>query len=335
MFKKFSKIKNSYDKKNILAWERKYADLKGLEYVITEKLDGANFQVIFDSAGNRSYASRNQKLGLESSFFDWQQCVLKQYEEFWDKLSEWVKYCGDAESLHVYGELFGEGVQKRINYGPGKKFLPFSIMMNGMYLDHKSARQVMKMAGIPEDWWVPVVGFVVGLENALQVEVEGRLTQIVHPSSVSEGELKGNRYVEGVVVEPYDSPLAIPSDEGESYFRLKIKSEKFCDAMKVKHKKSASLEDFKGGETWEKLKDIWTGMFNQNRLADLFSKEGKISGPEEIGKFIKLMVADVKEDFVNANKDDIINLTDKERKDIFSSAAKLTVPLLKEALSEA
>ena len=329
MFKKFSKIKNSYDKKNINAWERRFPGLLEDEFVLTEKLDGANFQVMFDSEGKRSYASRNQTLGLEANFFDWQHCVLRQYEEYWDKLSEFVKSKEDIETLHVYGELFGEGVQKRINYGPGKKFLPFSVKMNGVTLTHCHARALLAYADLPFTWWAPILGVVKGLAAAMKFEVEDVI------SREAGDDKKGNCNIEGVVVEALDSTYTFNSDdEGESVFRLKIKSEKFCDAMKVKHKKSANLEEFKGGESWERLKESFTGMFNENRLADLFGKEGPIQDVKEIGKYIKLLTQDVREDFLAQHEDDIISLTDAERKNIFSSAAKLAVPMLKEALSE-
>ena len=42
MFKKFPSIENHYQQKNIDYWLRLYPELKDEDYVITEKLDGAN-----------------------------------------------------------------------------------------------------------------------------------------------------------------------------------------------------------------------------------------------------------------------------------------------------
>ena len=44
--------------------------------------------------------------------------------------------------------------------------------------------------------------------------------------------------------------------------------------------------------------NIWSGYINENRLADLFSKYGEIQSNAEIGKYIKLMLEDAKEDFL-------------------------------------
>ena len=54
---------------------------------------------------------------------------------------------------------------------------------------------------------------------------------------------------------------------------------------------------------------------------------------KEIGKYIKLLSMDVKEDFLKFHKEDFIQLTDEEKKNIMSSAGQNTLPLLQQALS--
>jgi hypothetical protein len=101
--------------------------------------------------------------------------------------------------------------------------------------------------------------------------------------------------------------------------------------MKVKTKE---YKPFKGSDEYVRLQNIWNGYFNDNRLQDLFSKEGRISEMGEIGKFIKLMTQDVREDFLNDHKEEFILLNDKEKKKIMSSAGQNTVPLLKAELQK-
>ena len=322
MFQKFSKIKHDYDGKNINAWVKKFPELMDQAFVITEKIDGANFQIMFDENGERTYASRNKSLVIDEAFFNWQQVLLQgDCLENLESISELFKNDPDILSLHLYGELFGEGIQKRIDYGEGKHFLPFSMKINGSSISHADMTGLLSASGCPE-WKAPVLAVVDSLDEALAFEVEEVETKI--------GEGKGNRQIEGIVIESYETAYTFENVDGESVFRLKKKSKGFCDQAKVKHK--LPKEEFEGGPMWAVLKLSFIGYFTENRLNDLFSKEGPIESMDQIGKYIPLFVKDVREDFLSEHQEEFIMLDDKEKKNIMSCAAGLIVPMLKEAL---
>jgi Rnl2 family RNA ligase len=328
MFIKFPSIDNHYQEGSTKKWVQRFPELPLSKFIITEKLDGSNLQVII-TKDEVQCASRRQMLSISDSFFDYQRTVLVDCKTQIEALQRYIVENNEGvEQIHIYGEIFGEGVQKRIHYMKGKKFLPFEVRLNEKLLSIKEALDLFQSLEIG-DWWVPILKIADSLDEALQTEVSDVLTLV-------EGEVQKdlNRNIEGVVIAPYDNLFAFDNYEqdvfmGESVFRLKKKCKEFNDKMKVKTKE---IKVFEGSEEYVRLQTIWNGYFNENRLADLFSKEGPITEMKEIGKYIKLMGDDVKEDFFKEHKEAFILLTDAEKKKIMGSVGQNTLPLLKAVL---
>jgi Rnl2 family RNA ligase len=314
-FIKLPSITNHHNAKSTRKWISRFPAIDSAKYILTEKLDGSSFQIII-SADEVKHATRNRVLELQDSFYDWQRIISNNQANI-DIVQNYVKACADIEVIHVYGEIFGRGIQKRIDYGDNKMFLPFEVRVNHRIIPIKDALDLFETLGIP-DWWVPIVAKEVTLEDALTFEVEDYDSAFAPDGVVSK--------VEGVVIAPYDQVFA---DACGSVFRMKKKSKMFNDKMKVKHKE---LVIFEGSDEYVKLQGIWDSYFCPNRLLDLFSKEGMIESQSEIGKFIRLMGEDVREEFFDAYKDAFIELTDAERKRLMSTVGPNTLPLLREHL---
>src|SRR5690606_36331161 len=118
-----------------------------------------------------------------------------------------------------------------------------------------------------------------------------------------------NNYAEGVVIKPYQNNIIL----GDSRFILKKKSEKFIE--KESTKKEGNKEDLSSDVVNLMLE--FKSYINDNRILSAFSKEGPIQKPQEMGKYIKLILEDAKEDFF---KDNILpdTLNEKEQKLIFN-----------------
>jgi Rnl2 family RNA ligase len=334
-FIKFPSIDNHYEQGSTARWTKRFPDLALANFIITEKLDGSNFQVII-TADDITCCTRKRTLTIADSFFDYQRTILVNRKTELVKLQKYVQDTEDVENVYVYGEIFGEGVQKRIHYMKGKDFLPFEVRINEKLISIKAAFDLFTSVGIDYNkFWVPVVGVADSLDKALECNV----TEVVTAVEGGHIDAELNRNIEGVVIAPFDKVYAFDNfqaDEdgnkifmGESVFRLKKKCKEFNDKMKVKTKE---LVVFEGSDEYNRLRNIWDGYFNENRLADLFSKEGPIETRKEIGKYIKLLGEDVKEDFLKEHKDAFILLTDIEKKKIMSSAGQNTLPLLQAAL---
>lgn len=305
MFIKFPTIENSYQQKHIDKWIQHHPELRDCSYLITEKLDGSNFQIIVSPDGEVQYATRKRVLENTESFFDWQAVVMEGYKDQIDLLRcDAIK---QGTYINIYGELYGQGVQKRIHYFDKKDFRVFAMRLNGHVIPPCSAKDILYYMGINDaDWWVPIYDIVSSLSEALNFEI---------PAGV-----------EGVVITPSNKVF---EDEQGSVFSLKIKTKEFSDKMKCKHKERKL---FKGSDEYNELQNEWNGYVNKNRLADLFSKNGVIEQPGQIGDYIRLMQDDVKVDFFKDHKDAFIKLTDLEKNKLLKSTGALVLPLLKAAL---
>ena len=100
---------------------------------------------------------------------------------------------------------------------------------------------------------------------------------------------------------------------GDSRFLVKKKSEKFKE--KESTKKLKPKEDLSSEVVNLMLE--FKSYINDNRMLSAFSKEGPIERPQEMGKYIKLIIEDAKEDFL---KDNVVpdSLSEKEQKLIFN-----------------
>ena len=129
-FEKYASIENSYREKFIELIRGTTAAQD--TWFVTEKIHGSNFSIIYD--GNEfKFASRGGILEPGDSFFGYQDVVkdkLKAVLQIYSILS----VDKEPEELVIYGEIFGPGIQKGVNYGK-KDFRFFDIKVNGQFLD--------------------------------------------------------------------------------------------------------------------------------------------------------------------------------------------------------
>lgn len=325
-YNKYGKTKNVTDMVNLKQWLAKYPELHGESYVITEKIDGSNFQLIFTKGEELRFGSRNNELSATSDFFDFQNAVLVQYADNIEKIQDWINFDSEIDELCVFGELFGGGIQRRINYGPDKKFLPFHMRANGRPLSFIDSIDILE--SIDVSWWVPVISMGRVLDSALDCDVEDRVTMIG-----CDVELEGNRNIEGVIIEPLNEVYTIyhAQDRTSSRFMLKKKSKRFSDIMRVRLKK---VDQHDLTDDGQKLMDVWSGMFNDNRMHDLCSKMGRPTEMNQMGEYIKALIADVREDFINSHKSVFIGLTNGDRKIIMGSGGKLAAKVVRSEIEK-
>ena len=164
-----------------------------------------------------------------------------------------------------------------------------------------------------EHMLVPRVGDVNCLYDALMFDVN-------RTTSLSDTEVEGN-FAEGVVIRPYIKDYV---SRGGSTFILKKKHPKFAEKNAEK-KPKVIREDL------AKLNLEFRGYINKNRIESVFSKEGEIEDIKQIGKYIKLALADAREDFVKDYEDEIAELDKGELKKVFNVGGVIA-NLLKEYL---
>ncbi len=306
MFKKYPSLENSYRQKHIERFLCDFPELKDCQYILTEKRDGSNICLICNHQ-NLDFAicSRNRKIKEDEDFYGIKK-ILPYYQELLDFQSKMA----DELSLYVYiyGEIFGKGIQKRINYGNDKFFEIFDVGIEDQDGNFEmKPQEFIYNNEILSKYMVPVIGFINGLENALNYT----------PNNFDE--------IEGIVIKPYEKVYT--NVVGKTFY-LKNKNPKFEE----KGNKKKKSEKPKYSERAEGLKREFNSYITKNRLLSVFSKEGEIEDQKEIGKYIKLVLEDAKEDFYKDNQDfDEGQFGKDELKYIFNVGA-IIVEMLKEYL---
>lgn len=311
MFKKFPKIENHYREKFISSLVDYYPELEKMQYIITEKRDGANICLAFRP--HKDYesvsldyktASRNRILDQDEDFygiFD----VLPKYSE----IIQYIQNLADSSKMYInaYFEFFGKGIQKRIYYGEDKYLELFDLRFFDDNNDFFVSPDFIYNDEMLSKYMVPVFGIVRGLENALNFNPEG---------------FEIGKF-EGMVIKPY---VDIYYNKNGKIFYIKKKSPAFSE----KGNKEKKKETPKFSKEAEELHRTFGQYINKNRVFSIFSKYGEIEDPKQIGEYIKLVLEDAKEDFYKDNND-VSELDSKEVKHVFNQSKKI-VPILQEYL---
>lgn len=301
MFKKFPSIENHYLQKNIDYWLRLYPELKDEDYVIMEKLDGANFAIILTNK-TINFQRRNDLLKEDESFFNYQETV-KRYKSDIKKIQSFL---GEQDTLHLYCELIGNKVLNRVKYTNDD--LNY-LRIIGMSLNDKmissidmiALLQLMKLEFNLDDmqnqlFTAPIFGLYKGLEKSLDFDVN-RNSPLLNIE---------NNLMEGVIIQPASKVYA---DKDGAIFAIKKKNEKFFEKEKKIHTQTALINDLEQ-------------YVNESRIQSCFSKVGVIQLPNQMAFYIKYIQEDIKQD---ALKDGIENIDLKLKK----IGAKIAIELKK------
>jgi len=280
-FNRYIKLRNHYDAKNLSWWLTWNHGLRDAKYVATEKLHGSNFSVwVYPDATIRT-AKRSGFLNKDSSFYRWNEAMDEP------QLVEWLKsacafVARRRQPLCFYGELFGAGVQKEINYGPIQRIRFFDVY--DPELDEYWSPAAM-YEFIPETLRVPHVGFYAGINSALACD--DAFLSLINP-------VEGN-ICEGVVIRPFNKTYQ--TDVGER-FVIKKKNDKFKEKAKVAKRHKSTKEIPK--EVLASL-DIITPYITPQRLSNVISHEGEPTGMEQFASYLRSFIQDVRDDCLLEN----------------------------------
>jgi len=306
-FKKYSSIENSYQAKAVMFWLKAFPELKDELFILTEKIDGANLQLVFEpGVAEYKVGKRKSFLFQGSPFFDvWN--TLARYDAETSVLQRHTDEIG--KEVRVFGELFGPGINGRVNYGDKKKFRIFDIYIENI-LQSQAQLQSLAEKYKFKHLLVPTVAMITGLENALDFDEKFK-SMILN--------IEGN-LAEGFVLRPYWQVFRMPSGDK---FVLKKKRVGFDDkgnGTKSKTPKEPLPKNIIS------LVANFQGYVNENRVLDTFSKYGPIESPKQIGEYIRYVLDDAKEDFLKDNPE--LDL-DKSTAKIVFNVGKTIVELLK------
>lgn len=279
-FKKWPSIENSYQQKFIDAFLAEFWDLAEESFVVTEKIHGSNLSFFFAPGEPWKIGKRTSYLRDGEKFFGI-HAVLPEYEPILGRVQAFVEKGGF--SIRLFGEFFGPGIQKGVDYGEYKRILFFGLMVDDELMPFSILQEVAEQLGFAEHL-VPIAGFVSDLVGVLDFNTE--FVSLVNP-------IEGN-LCEGVVIQPYRK---VYINRGGKTFLLKTKNEKFKE--KSRAKKPPLPDDPEVQRLHSEFKLYITG----NRLQGVFSKHGEIEGPKQIGDYIRLMIQDALKDFLKEHEE--------------------------------
>lgn len=144
-FGKFQSIENHYNEKCIRFY-KEMGYTEG-EWVLTEKVHGANFSLLSD--GKKVICGKRGGLIEDEMFYNSDKVMERHHDDVIAIANKLIK---EGETLQIYGELFGghyshpdvekvkdaKKVQKGIEYHPDNMFLAFHIVIRGDNSKHLS-----------------------------------------------------------------------------------------------------------------------------------------------------------------------------------------------------
>ena len=297
-FKKWIRFENHYNEKYISYFRNKIPELNFAKFQIQEKIDGANFSFLFTPKEPVEFCKRTGKAG---NFFGYQRLFLNDiYNRFIVTVQNFVDV--EKVNLQFVGELFGVGIQKRINYGKHIYWKWFGIYRDGKLIPLEEEEQIRKIlieAPPFVDIWdlrVPVLQMDASLDDFLAFDVEKTKSLIAEDS-----------IVEGICCRNYGEVLY---DGFSDYFALKKKTDKFIENVserKIPVEKNITPKT-------QNLIDHIGSYVNENRTASLFSKEGVLKEMKEFGKYMGLYTEDVYTDYNKENDNKLYFIDKKEKK---------------------
>jgi len=294
MFRKWLSIENHYQTKFIERFKMYNPDLIDDTFIVTEKIDGANFSITFHADGHRSYAKRKHELTEDASFFNFQS--IMEDEKFYEWLDLMGESCEkDNRTLQFVGELFASGINGRVYYGDQKQWRWYAIY------EHFEDEEV-KLMSAKHSWetachydicsvfgdiryFVPVYFYnerIPGLD--FEANIDLRIRSFLTPYGYDKFNL-----LEGMVIRPFHADYSAP--DGATFF-IKYKNPEFMD-----NNNKAPKEKKVVSEEVTNIVSTLTDMIGENRSLDLFSKHGEIETQQQIGAYIMLYYADIVEDF--------------------------------------
>jgi Rnl2 family RNA ligase len=269
------------------------------EFVCTEKLHGANFQLYYDEPSKELRAGRRKDyLKPGDKFYNWKD-ILTQYGSAVSILSKLLQI--EGTSFIIYGELYGSNIQKEIKYCNTPRFIVFDVYLSelGIFLNYDMMYELATKAGFHVVKPLERGKFI----DLVKFNVQNR------PTTIPEDLEKENpgldltdiknlpkNFMEGIVLRPVIEPPKRhdfdPDVHRHNRYMSKIKSKSFMEKEGTKTP-SKRVED--SIEMTEKLA-VFQEYINANRFHAVRSKEEEIQSMKEIPKYIKLMYEDILED---------------------------------------
>ena len=287
-----------------------YRAFNKTDWVVTEKIHGANFCIFTDGEILR-FAKRKQFLEPGEDFFGFKSFetqLVSQVRELFQMLQTSSNH---PLGVSIYGELFGgeyphpdvppipniQAVQTGVYYSPNIQFCAFDIAAiannnpaSRTYLDYNQTLQLCNQVGI----FCASPLFIGKYDAAITYNREFESTI---PALLGLPKLPFTNKAEGIVIKPVKSiPIATPKGKIRPILKIKIPS--FSETRFHQAQKSNQHSSYVSS-TEEWLTQALLAMVTENRLHNAISKIGRVKATDAKLKsqLVQLFVADALETF--------------------------------------
>lgn len=275
--RRFNSLKNTYMDAFI---ERVHRQGYTGEWVVTEKLHGANFSVHCFRDGVTRVASREQY--VDENFYAARDIIVPTRAKVEQIAQRLFVAESDVIRVVVYGELTGPHMMNKhpVWYGDQFQFHAFELVItrpvNGELVDQVMPWDVLvqscEFADIPT---VPLIGMFETFEDALAVNET--FTSLLTPSGYEK-----QNYAEGVTIAP-----AVPQFSGETRIWLKKKT----DHHNERQKRQRTVEDKSLNESGVEFAEYLLEFVNAQRVDAVISKLGHVD-PKQQGRVMGMALKD-------------------------------------------
>lgn len=323
----YSSLTNHYETNMIERMKKIKPQIEDEEWIATEKIHGANFSFFVDSTDQMICCKRSGPIKSNENFYS-HGSLLEKYGENIKKMVSEIKQDTKAESVQVFGELFGgyypgcesksKPVQKGVYYCPENEFMVFDICIfltideefRKLYLDQDRVLDLCAKFNVP----VCKPLHRGSLEKLLKLDpvFESTIYKEFNLDRVEDN------IAEGYVFKPNKN---IPTHIGRAV--IKYKNDKFSEKISRNIKLEAKEED-PDIEKW--VKELATYV-NKNRFDAVVSKLSE-EDRMNINKMIGLVTKDSIDELVRENDE----LGEKDKKFIKTLGGKARSIFAKEII---
>lgn len=297
MFKKYPSAENHYRAAFVEKCFREYGHL---QWAATEKIHGANFGIWVNDL-EVQFSKRSGMIAPLDNFYN-HLSFANRYASIAKTIRDYLWLSVPMDTIDqgdfnivIFGEIYGPGVQKGINYTDEVDFIMFDIgVQHGEtfhWLDYAELRKIEMKFNMPMVPEIKVGSFHEVLETCNEFD------------SILGG--KENNNAEGFVMKPVS---------GSTYFhngdRAIIKSKGVKWEEKAKKAKKIKVP-YVLTDLEQKELDTLCQYFTDNRLKNVLSKIGAVT-PKQFGMVMGLFVQDALVDFAKDEEMELSPATKKQ-----------------------
>lgn len=310
IFKKYPKLTNHY----AIASESELVENLETVFIETEKIHGANISYIFNRDLEYVIASRNRIVQSQEDQKQFAGAIefAKENSDLLKEIATKVfEYKPEAIQVHLYGELYGKGVQ-RMEYEEIKNNIKTVRFFNIITLSEDETKTKLSFDFmkeiIPEHLIAPI-----GKQDTLR-NLVSRTDEEIQNSKLG-------GYSEGSVYQ-YPGEYVI----GRTFLGVKHKTAQFAEKTRDKSAtKKANVEY--SVEEIEALGEV-NSRVTMQRISNVLSHGGLIVEPKNFGPIIKAIQADILEEVLR----EVPTINEKLVKFAVNKTAKSIVSLLQERM---